>query len=103
MLLADVMSYQGEILGITRFGISKMRQSVLMLASFEKTVDHLFEAAVHSVSDSIQGVSECIIMGIPIPLGTGLFKLMHRTPRAPLAARRPLLLNGKYNHSLTTA
>ncbi len=44
-LLADVMTYKGEILGITRFGLSKMRDSVLQLASFEKTADHLFDAA----------------------------------------------------------
>ena len=37
MLLADVMTYKGEVLGITRFGMSKMKDSVLMLASFEKT------------------------------------------------------------------
>jgi DNA-directed RNA polymerase beta' subunit len=49
-----------------------------MLASFEKTTDHLFDAAVHSREDSIVGVSECIIMGVPIPLGTGLFKLLHK-------------------------
>jgi DNA-directed RNA polymerase III subunit RPC1 len=42
-----------------------MRDSVLMLASFEKTTDHLFEAAVYSKSDAITGVSECIIMGMP--------------------------------------
>ncbi len=35
-LLADLMTNRGEILGITRFGISKMKDSVLMLASFEK-------------------------------------------------------------------
>ena len=67
---------QGEVLGITRFGVAKMRESVLMLASFEKTTDHLFDAAVHSRRDHIVGVSECIIMGVPIPLGTGLFKLL---------------------------
>ena len=32
-----------QVLGITRFGIAKMKDSVLMLASFEKTTDHLFE------------------------------------------------------------
>ena len=53
-----------------------MRESVLMLASFEKTTDHLFDAAVHSRRDHIVGVSECVIMGVPIPLGTGLFKLL---------------------------
>lgn len=35
----------GEVLGITRFGVAKMKESVLMLASFEKTTDHLFDAA----------------------------------------------------------
>ena len=82
MLLSDVMTFKGEILGITRFGVAKMRESVLMLASFEKTTDHLFDAAVHSREDDIVGVSECIIMGVPIPLGTGLFKLLHK-PIAP--------------------
>ena len=24
------------------------------------------------------GVSECIIMGVPIPIGTGIFKLIHQ-------------------------
>lgn len=79
MLLSDVMTFKGEILGITRFGVAKMRESVLMLASFEKTTDHLFDAAVHSRQDSIVGVSECIIMGVPIPLGTGLFKLIQKS------------------------
>jgi DNA-directed RNA polymerase III subunit RPC1 len=78
MLLSDVMTFKGEILGITRFGVAKMRESVLMLASFEKTSDHLFDAAVHSREDSIVGVSECIIMGVPIPIGTGLFKVIQK-------------------------
>lgn len=32
-LLADLMSCRGEILGITRHGLAKMKESVLMLAS----------------------------------------------------------------------
>ena len=48
------------MLGITRFGVSKMRESVLMLASFEKTTDHLFDASVHGRHDAIVGVSEVI-------------------------------------------
>jgi DNA-directed RNA polymerase III subunit RPC1 len=78
MLLADVMTYKGEVLGITRFGMAKMKESVLMLASFEKTTDHLFEAALRGRTDEIDGVSECIIMGIPMPIGTGMFKLKQR-------------------------
>ncbi|OMO91373.1 RNA polymerase, alpha subunit [Corchorus olitorius] len=75
MLLADVMTFRGEVLGITRFGIQKMDKSVLMLASFEKTADHLFGAAVNGRVDKIEGVSECIIMGIPMPIGTGILKV----------------------------
>jgi DNA-directed RNA polymerase III subunit RPC1 len=78
MLLADVMTYKGEVLGITRFGMAKMKESVLMLASFEKTTDHLFEAALRGRTDQIDGVSECIIMGVPMPIGTGMFKLKQR-------------------------
>lgn len=84
MLLGDVMSYkvriiligewyyplivnvlQGQVLGITRFGVAKMKDSVLMLASFEKTTDHLFDASAYGKNDSIAGVSESIIMGNP--------------------------------------
>ena len=32
-LLADTMTYRGEVLGITRFGLAKMKESALMLAS----------------------------------------------------------------------
>lgn len=65
MLLGDIMCFKGEVLGITRFGVAKMKDSTLMLASFEKTTDHLFEAAFHSKRDSVAGISEAIIMGMP--------------------------------------
>ncbi|KAJ4133903.1 DNA-directed RNA polymerase III subunit C1 (rpo31) [Fusarium equiseti] len=77
-LLADVMTYKGEVLGITRFGLSKMRDSVLQLASFEKTPDHLFEAAAGMKTDLIEGVSECIIMGQTMSVGTGAFQVVRR-------------------------
>ncbi|KAF1809777.1 DNA-directed RNA polymerase III largest subunit [Eremomyces bilateralis CBS 781.70] len=70
-LLADVMTYKGDVLGITRFGLAKMRDSVLQLASFEKTPDHLFEAAWRMKTDRVEGVSECIILGQSMKIGTG--------------------------------
>ncbi|UMM28192.1 hypothetical protein L5515_011138 [Caenorhabditis briggsae] len=68
MLLADVMTYRGEVLGITRNGLVKMKDSVLLLASFEKTI--IF--------------SECIIMGTPMTVGTGTFKLMQKYEKKAL-------------------
>jgi DNA-directed RNA polymerase III subunit RPC1 len=61
-LLADLMTFKGMVLGFTRFGISKMKDSTLMHSSFEKTTDHLFDASFHSRNDIVSGVSECIIM-----------------------------------------
>jgi DNA-directed RNA polymerase III subunit RPC1 len=75
-LLADVMTFKGEVYGITRFGLQKTRDSVLQLASFEKTPDHLFEAAAKGKIDTIDGVSECIIMGQPVKLGTGAMQVI---------------------------
>ncbi|GJN02490.1 hypothetical protein PR202_ga19848 [Eleusine coracana subsp. coracana] len=83
MLLADLMTYKGEILGITRYGIAKMKSSVLMLASFEKTSEHLFNASYSGREDQIEGVSECIIMGIPMQLGTGILKVRQRLEQLP--------------------
>uniref|UniRef100_A0A0E0H2I4 DNA-directed RNA polymerase subunit n=1 Tax=Oryza nivara TaxID=4536 RepID=A0A0E0H2I4_ORYNI len=83
MLLADLMTYKGEILGITRYGIAKMKSSVLMLASFEKTAEHLFNASYSGREDQIEGVSECIIMGIPMQLGTGILKVRQRLDHLP--------------------
>lgn len=77
-LLADIMTTTGEVLGITRFGMSKMRDSVLQLASFEKTADHLFDAGGTGRTDPVEGVSECIIMGKTVSLGTGAMEVIRK-------------------------
>ena len=69
---------KGQVLGMTRFGIEKMKESVMTLASFEKTADHLFDAALHGRRDNIIGVSDRVIMGIPILVGTGVFSIIYK-------------------------
>ena len=53
-----------------------MKESVLLLASFERTTDHLFEAAFYGQRDEIVGVSESIIMGTHANIGTGMIRLL---------------------------
>ena len=89
-LLSSVMTARGLVLGIQRHGIAKMKSSVLMLASFEKTADVLFDAAAHARVDKINGVSECIILGVPIPLGTGAFKLLNDPTSSASSAASPV-------------
>lgn len=38
----------------------------------------MFDAAYYGQTDKINGVSENIIMGMPAPIGTGIFKLLHK-------------------------
>lgn len=90
-LLADLMTCKGEVLGISRFGITKMKDSVMMLASFEKTTDHLFEAALKGKTDQINGVSDSIIMGAPMRVGTGMFRLFGRNVITQLPKQTTLL------------
>ena len=97
-LLADLMTCRGEVLGITRHGLAKMKESVLMLASFEKTSDHLFDAAYYGQKDTINGVSECIIMGIPMRVGTGLMKLLHKPKKYVPPKTRSLLFDTNSFH-----
>ena len=66
MLLADVMTSKGAVLGITRFGIVDMKESILHSASFERTTDQLFEAAAKGMKDQVTGVSESIILGTQV-------------------------------------
>ncbi|KAL0331365.1 UNVERIFIED_CONTAM: DNA-directed RNA polymerase III subunit [Sesamum angustifolium] len=101
MLLADLMTFKGEVLGITRHGVQKMRDSVLMLASFEKTADHLFNASVSGRVDRIEGVSECIIMGIPMQIGTGMLKVRQRRLPHQGPSNSVRGIEKKHNRSMT--
>lgn len=77
-LIADVMTQRGVVLGIQNYGIQKMNSGVLTMASFERTTDHLYNACVMQRSDKSLSVSESIIVGAPIPLGTNSFGLLLR-------------------------
>jgi len=74
-ILADIMTYKGEILGINRYGIAKLKYNALVLASFEKTLENLFLAAIKNSKDINLGVSENIILGRELPIGTGIVSI----------------------------
>ncbi|MCK4714288.1 MAG: DNA-directed RNA polymerase subunit A'', partial [Candidatus Aenigmarchaeota archaeon] len=76
MLVADTMTLDGGIRGITRYGISGDKASVLARASFEVPLKHLFNAAVHNEVDNLSSVIENVMINQPIPIGTGLLKLV---------------------------
>jgi len=71
MLVADVMTADGELKQIGRHGIAGEKQSILARAAFEMTVNNLLDAAVRGEIDKLNGITENIIVGQPIKLGTG--------------------------------
>jgi DNA-directed RNA polymerase subunit A" len=71
MLVADIMTCDGEVKQIGRHGISGEKASVFARAAFEVTVNHLLDAGMRGNVDELNGVTENIIVGQPIKLGTG--------------------------------
>jgi DNA-directed RNA polymerase subunit A" len=80
MLVADMMCMDGEVKQIGRHGIAGEKESVLSRAAFEVTVNHLLDAAVANEVDELNGVTENVIVGQPIQLGTGDVKLIAVKP-----------------------
>ncbi|WP_297071593.1 DNA-directed RNA polymerase subunit A'' [Thermococcus sp.] len=83
MLVADMMTLDGVILPIGRHGIVGEKASVLARAAFEITTQHLFQAAERGESDPLNGVVENVLIGQPVPVGTGIVRLAMNLPLRP--------------------
>jgi DNA-directed RNA polymerase subunit A" len=78
LLLADVMTWNGEINSIGRYGIAGAKASVLSRAAFEETIKHLIKASIKNEVDEFKGMFENIMVGQIAPVGTGMFELIIR-------------------------
>ncbi len=84
MLVADMMTNDGDVKAIGRHGISGRKSSVLARAAFEITSTHLLKAGITGEVDSLDGVAENIIVGQPVTVGTGAVNLIY----SPKAAKK---------------
>ena len=82
MLVADMMTIEGDVKQIGRHGIAGEKTSVLSRAAFEVTVNHLLDAAIRGEVDELSGVTENVIVGQPILLGTGDVRLIAKRSNA---------------------
>ncbi len=74
-LIADAMTASGTIKGVGRHGLSGEKKSVFARAAYEETLKHLIHAAAFGEVDPMRGVTENILVGKQIPIGTGSVKL----------------------------
>ena len=78
MLVTDTMCKNGNVKGITRYGIVSEKSSVLAKASFETPLKHLINAALIGEVDELNSVVENVMVNQPVPVGTGLPSLVTR-------------------------
>lgn len=88
MLVADLMTNDGDVKAIGRHGISGRKSSVLARAAFEITATHLLHAALTGETDDLDGVAENIIVGQPVTLGTGAVNLVYVPKKRPKEANK---------------
>lgn len=81
MLIADAMTYSGVVKSIGRHGLSGEKVGVLGRAAFEETVKHLVNASAVGEEEKLIGVTENIIVGQTVPVGTGKIKLVFKGKR----------------------
>jgi DNA-directed RNA polymerase subunit A" len=81
MLIADAMTYSGSVKSIGRHGLSGEKVGVLGRAAFEETIKHLINASAFSEEEKLIGVTENIIVGQTVPVGTGKIKLVMKAPK----------------------
>ena len=75
MLLADMMTFDGTIKDIGRYGVSGKKASVLARANFEETKKHIVNASFYGEKDKLEGIIENILIGQIAPVGTGMVEL----------------------------
>lgn len=75
MLVADLMTSKGYLQQIGRHGIAGTKTSVLARAAFEITVPTIARAALEGQIETLKGVTENVIVGATVPVGTGMVDL----------------------------
>jgi DNA-directed RNA polymerase subunit A" len=81
MLISDAMTYSGTVKSIGRHGLSGEKVGVLGRAAFEETIKHLINASAFAEEEKLIGVTENIIVGQTVPVGTGKIRLVMKHRR----------------------
>jgi DNA-directed RNA polymerase subunit A' len=75
MLVADLMTSKGYLQQIGRHGVAGTKTSVLARAAFEITVPTIARASLEGQVEALKGVTENVIVGATVPVGTGMVDL----------------------------
>ena len=87
LLLVDWMTHRG-LTPLTRHGMKRLEEMPLKRSTFEEVVDVFHQAALHELTDPVEGISACILTGKEAKMGSNLVtvlkdKVMERTYAQP--------------------
>lgn len=82
MLVADLMCSRGYMQQIGRHGVAGTKNSVLARAAFEITVPTIAHAALAGETERLKGVTENVIVGSNIPIGSGTVDLYMQSSKS---------------------
>jgi len=71
-LLVDIMTFSGNILSISRYGMKREQTGPLAKASFEESLDNFMKAGVFADIETTNGVSASIMCGKRSKIGSGM-------------------------------
>ncbi len=78
LLVADIMTFTGNIAPIGRYGVAGKKSSILTRAGFEETMKHLVRASVRQEEDNFNAIFDNVMVNQQVPVGTGMFELISR-------------------------
>lgn len=77
ILVADIMTVDGDVKPIGRYGVAGAKGSVLARANFEETIKHLTQAALLGEVDKLESTIENVMINQVVPVGTGMVELIY--------------------------
>ena len=79
-LAVDTQMWSGKVVAIGRYGLIRAKPSVIARAAFEEVKKHIVAAAICGEVDHITGISESVVTGQQIPVGTGMVRILYGVP-----------------------
>jgi DNA-directed RNA polymerase beta' subunit len=83
-LLVDIMTYNGTITSISRYGLKKENCGPLAKASFEESLENFTKAGIYGEVEKIKGVSASVMLGKFTKTGSGVCDIIIDIPRLPM-------------------
>lgn len=87
-LLVDIMTFNGSITSISRYGLKKENCGPLAKASFEESLENFTKAGLYGEIERLEGVSSSVMLGKFTKAGTGVCDILVDINRLPQAEEK---------------